>query len=80
MNHPDFRVRNKIFATLSPDNSWGMVKLTPDQQTVFVQAHPNVFEPFPNAWGRRGCTKVHLKAATKSILTPALVAAYENIP
>lgn len=29
-NHPDFRVPNKIFATLGyPDPSWGMVKLTP---------------------------------------------------
>ena len=25
MNHPDFRVRNKIFATIWPDESWGMV-------------------------------------------------------
>ena len=28
MNHPDFRVRGKIFATLAyPDKSFGMVKL-----------------------------------------------------
>src|SRR5687767_11178506 len=79
MNHPDFRVGGKIFATLSPDGSWGMVKLTQAQQAIFVQEYPNVFEPFPNAWGRRGCTKVHLKAATKTALTPALVAAYENL-
>src|SRR5206468_9304921 len=37
MGHPDFRVRGKIFATLSyPDESWGMVKLTPEQQEAFV--------------------------------------------
>src|ERR1041384_525212 len=79
MNHPDFRVGGKIFATLSPDNTWGMVKLTPAQQADFVRSSPAVFEAFPNAWGRRGCTKVHLSAATKSILTPALVAAYGNM-
>ena len=79
MNHPDFRVAGKIFATLSPDDTWGMVKLTPNQQAAFVHSHPTIFEPFPNAWGRRGCTKVHLKPATKSTLTPALVAAYDNI-
>jgi hypothetical protein len=78
MNHPDFRVGGKIFATLSPNDAWGMVKLTPAQQAVFVQEHPKAFEPFPNAWGRRGCTKVHLKAATKTMLTPALVAAWQN--
>ena len=38
MGHPDFRVRGKIFATLgSPDDGWGMVKLTPEQQDAFVQ-------------------------------------------
>ncbi len=25
MDHPDFRVRDKIFATLGPDEDWGMV-------------------------------------------------------
>jgi predicted DNA-binding protein (MmcQ/YjbR family) len=28
MNHPDFRVGGKIFATLGRDEAWGMVKLT----------------------------------------------------
>jgi hypothetical protein len=36
MNHPDFRVAGKIFATLGyPDASRGMVKLTPEQQETF---------------------------------------------
>ena len=31
MNHPDFRVAGKIFASLgAPDENWGMVKLTPE--------------------------------------------------
>jgi len=29
--HPDFRVRNKIFATLWPEQNRGMVKLHPEQ-------------------------------------------------
>jgi hypothetical protein len=78
-DHPDFRVGGKIFATLGPGEAWGMVKLTLDQQAAFVQSHPAIFEAFPNAWGRRGATKVHLKPATKAVLTPALVAAYENL-
>ena len=32
MGHPDFRVGGKIFATLMPEDGWGMVKLTPDEQ------------------------------------------------
>ena len=49
MSHPDFRVRGKIFATLGPEEEWGMVKLSPDQQTSYVGATPNVFEPFNGA-------------------------------
>src|SRR2546421_11598194 len=63
MNHPDFRVRGKIFATLGPDETWGMVKLTPDQQALFVRREPDAFQPFPGAWGRRVGTKVCLAAA-----------------
>ena len=40
MGHPDFRVRGKIFATLGPEERWGMVKLTPEQQAAFVWAEP----------------------------------------
>ena len=32
MNHPDFRVAGKIFATLHHDDQFGMVKLPPDEQ------------------------------------------------
>ena len=60
MAHPDFRVRNKIFATLGPGEAWGMVKLTPEQQRKFVQAEPDVFVPVRGAWGRQGATTVVL--------------------
>jgi hypothetical protein len=50
MGHPDFRVRNKVFATLSyPDKGWAMVKLTPEQQTSFVEAEPATFAPVKGA-------------------------------
>ena len=46
MGHPDFRVRNKIFATLGyPKADWAMVKLTPDQQEQFVEDEPDVSRP-----------------------------------
>ena len=79
MDHPDFRVGGKIFATLGyPDAGIGMVKLTPKQQAIFVEANPEVFEPFQGAWGRNGATKVHLKPAKKDRVREALVTAWEN--
>jgi hypothetical protein len=79
MDHPDFRVRGKIFATLGhPANGWGMVKLHPEQQHYFSKAEPEVFLPVKGAWGRRGATSVNLKAARKMSLAKALRAAWRN--
>lgn len=78
MDHPDFRVGGKIFATLGPDEAWGMVKLTPEQQGSFIRAEPKMFEPITGAWGRRGCTKVLLAAGRKASVLPALIAAWRN--
>jgi hypothetical protein len=79
MGHPDFRVGGKIFATLGyPDNGWGMVKLTPLEQMLFVQAEPDVFQPVKGTWGKRGATTVRLRTAKKSAVRKALVAAWRN--
>jgi YjbR protein len=46
MDHPDFRVAGNIFATLGyPDENWGMVKLTPLEQEMFVKAQPKSSTP-----------------------------------
>jgi len=77
MDHPDFRVAGKLFATLGyPENGWAMVKLTPIEQEMFVKAHPAVFHPCNGAWGRRGATNIHLKAARKHVIRRALLAAW----
>ena len=79
MNHPDFRVAGKIFATLGyPDKTRGMVKLSPEDQHYFSKDHPEIFAPVNGTWGRRGATSVHLKAAKKNILAKAILAAWRN--
>lgn len=79
MNHPDFRVGGKIFATLGyPDKNCAMVKLTPEQQHYFSKDHPKIFEPVNGTWGRRGATRVHLKTANKEVLRSAIEAAWRN--
>jgi len=79
MHHPDFRVNGKIFATLGyPDRDYGMVKLRPEQQHEFMQAAPEVFAPVKGAWGRQGCTRVHLKAAKVALLREAMKAAWRT--
>ena len=80
MNHPDFRVSGKIFASLGvPDENWSMVKLTPEQQQMFIKKAPKVFKPSSGAWGRQGYTNVYLPTAKASIVRAALDAAARNI-
>src|ERR1700741_1819694 len=79
MDHPDFRVAGKIFATLSyPDEKWGMVKLSPEQQEECVRAEPDAFEPGKGGWGRRGATSVRLRAAKRPTMRRVFAAAWCN--
>jgi hypothetical protein len=78
MNHPDFRARGKVFATLGyPDKFCGMVKVTPVEQEMLVETEPEVFSPCAGAWGRAGCTSVQLKLAKKSAVHRAMEAAWQ---
>jgi hypothetical protein len=79
MDHPDFRVEGKIFATLHyPDDTRGMVKLFPDQQAELMRTDPDAFAPAAGKWGLKGATLVNLKAAKKEKLREALATAWEN--
>jgi hypothetical protein len=77
MDHPDFRIAGKIFATLGyPEDGWAMVKLTPLEQDMFMKSQPGVFVPCAGVWGRRGATSIRLKAARKRTVRRALLAAW----
>jgi hypothetical protein len=76
MGHPDFRVQNRIFATLHHDDAFGMVKLAPDEQQTFIRDYPNAFAPESGAWGRQGCTRVRLDALDDDVLGEAMTLAW----
>jgi hypothetical protein len=78
MDHPDFRVGGKIFATLGPEEEFGMAKLTPEQQATFVDSEPEAFEPIKGGWGLKGATKVNLEAAREPTVLQALTLAWRN--
>ena len=80
MGHPDFRVEGRIIATLGyPDENWGMVKLTPEQQRSFVTMTPGAFRPCNGIWGERGATNVHLETAKVTVVRAALDAAWRDV-
>jgi hypothetical protein len=79
MNHPDFRLRGRIFASLHPDNRVGMVRLTPNQQQEFVSRSPEAFVPENGAWGRQGYTRVMLAVIDEETLGEAVTLAWQNM-
>ena len=79
MHHPDFRVGERIFATLGyPNKDSAMVKLPLDRQREFMRSNHEVFRPAKGAWGRQGSTIVYLPPATLNIVREALTAAWRN--
>lgn len=79
MNHPDFRVGGRIFATLGyPDKEHGVLILPSEEQARFVKTYPRAFAPVKGGWGKRGSTTVSLKAADKTTLKRAMEIAWRK--
>ena len=79
MGHPDFRVRNKIFASLPDDMTRMVVKLKPEQQEIMCGAEPEVLVPVKGGWGRQGWTSVMLATADETTMKSALLTAWRNV-
>jgi hypothetical protein len=80
MGHPDFRLNDRIFATLSAqDRGLGVLKLTVEQQQSFITEMPAIFSPVQGGWGRMGMTFVDLRHVDEPILQGALSTAYNNV-
>jgi hypothetical protein len=80
MGSPDFRLNNRIFATLSAhEKGCGVLKLTPEQQQAFIADQPDAFSPVQGGWGRMGMTFVHLNQADESLIAGALNTAFHNL-
>ena len=80
MGHPDFRLNNNIFATLSAqERGYGVLKLTPEQQQSFLADQPQAFSPVQGGWGRMGMTFIHLHQADESLIAGALTTAFHNL-
>jgi hypothetical protein len=76
MGQADFRVGGKIFATITPEKDYGMVKLTPEQQEMLCEAEPEIFQSVPGGWGKGGSTRVFYRHADEPTLTSAMTMAW----
>ena len=71
-----FRVKKKIFATLSEKEMTLSLKLSLVDQSVFCAFDRTVIYPVPGGWGRMGFTYVNLKKVKKAMFKDALTVAY----
>jgi hypothetical protein len=75
-----FRVRGKIFSTLSEEKKDVNFKLTPYEQSICCKnSDPEVIHPVAGGWGRQGWTTIHLPKTSKSFFTKIITIAYCNI-
>ena len=61
--HPSFRVREKIFATLWPDEHRAALKLRIEDQSDLVSSKPQAISL--NAWSKQGWTNIDLAHITQ---------------
>ena len=73
---PSFRVKNKIFGTYWKKDDKAMLRLSPEDQSVFCAYDENIFYPVNGKWGLRGATFVNLKLVKKNMFKDALNCAY----
>lgn len=76
--NPDFRVRDKIFASLKSER-FAVLKLKPEEQAVVTDAAPDVFSSAPGSWGKQGWTEVFLPDVEEAALKSALRMAWKNV-
>ena len=79
MGAVDFRINEKIFATLAYGaKGLGTLKLSVEQQAMFLEEAPEYFSVAPGGWGRMGMTLVRVDAP-ESVLAGALSTAYHYV-
>lgn len=73
--HPDFRVANQIFATLSANLEWSALRLALDDAEGVARSSPEAYE-LTGGRGGVGWLKVRLSTATADDYRPLLKAAW----
>ena len=71
-----FRIKNKIFATLSSNEENAVVKLSPLNQSVFCSFDKKIIYPVKGKWGLLGWTMIDLKEIKNAMLKDILTNAY----
>ncbi|MDF3027650.1 MAG: hypothetical protein K0S23_1957 [Fluviicola sp.] len=74
-----YRVKKKIVATVSTDEGFFVVKLTPVQQSLFCKWDESACHPIPNKWGLQGWTRVYFEKVDPDFLKDIVKTSYSNV-
>lgn len=76
---PSFRVNGKIFCTIHQDQPRLMVKLAPEDQRNLAEGEPEIIQPVPGYWGRKGSTFVYYAQVDPERLSGLLRLAWSGV-
>lgn len=68
--------KGRIFATVGTADV--NLRLTPDEQALFVDSAPVLVAPVAGGWGRQGWTRLALDGADEALLHSLLAAAWRG--
>ncbi len=71
-----FRTPARIFATIPDAGGEANLKLDPEHQELFIDAHPEAFVAIDNGFGRQGWTTVILSRVSLAAIKDALRVAH----
>jgi len=75
---PDFRIKNKIFASIHLDKNYMMVSLSLIDQSVFCSFNKEVIFPVQGGWGLKGSTFINLEKVKNPMLKDAITIAWKK--
>ena len=74
-----FRVRGKIFATLTADGEILVLKLPVEIKESLLQSDPDAIVPLPGAWDRGGWTQVAIQSMETAKLADLVCLAWRQV-
>lgn len=76
---PSFRVRGKIFATLSAPDERLTLKLPAADQMALASLAPQACKPVAGYWGQQGWTEIHLRHSGSQQVRELLLSSWKQV-
>ncbi|MBK9176864.1 MAG: MmcQ/YjbR family DNA-binding protein [Flavobacteriales bacterium] len=76
---PSYSVKKRTYLTLWVEEHRAVMKLTPEQQALLGEEHPDAFAPIEQKLGKHGWTSVHMAHTSERLFRYAMDLAWRNV-